>query len=103
MDTLTPDILPQLLRMIIALGFVLLLMGGLAYLLKRLGLATNASVKSNDKRRLAIIESLPLDPRRRVVIIKCDDKEHLVILGANGETVIDNNIPRSPSSASPNK
>ncbi len=94
MDTIatTTDILPQFLRLVIALGFVLLLMLGLAYLLKRLGLATNASVKSSDKRRLEVIESLPLDPRRRVAIIKCDDKEHLVILGATSETVIDNNI-----------
>ncbi len=93
METVAPDILPQFLQMIIALGFVLMLMVGLAYLLKRLGLATNASIKTSDDRRLKIVESLPLDPRRRLTIIKCDKKEHLVILSANGETVIDSNIP----------
>ncbi len=61
-------------------------------LLKKLGLATNASIKTSEKRRLKIVESLPLDPRRRLAIIKCDDKEHLVILGQNGETVIASNI-----------
>ena len=94
MDTLTstPEILPQFLRLAMALLFVLLLMGGLAMLLKKLGLATNASIKTSEKRRLKIVESLPLDPRRRLAIIKCDDKEHLVILGQNGETVIASNI-----------
>ena len=94
MDTITsaPEILPQILRLVIALVSVLLLMGGLAMLLKRLGLSTNASIKTSDKRRLKIVESLPLDPRRRLAIIKCDDKEHLVILGQNSETVIDRDI-----------
>ncbi len=94
MDTIasSPELLPQLLRLAMALLFVLALMGGLAMLLKKLGLATNSSIKTTEKRRLRIVESLPLDPRRRLVIVKCDDKEHLVILSTNGETVIDSNI-----------
>jgi len=94
MDTISsaPDLLPQFLRLAIALLAVLALMGGLAMLLKKLGLSTNASIKTGDKRRLSIVESLPLDPRRRLVIVKCDDKEHLIILSANGEVVVDRNI-----------
>ncbi len=87
MDVISPD-LPQFLRLILALGFVLALMGGLSFLIKKLGLAPQNSIKTGDTRRLKIVESLPLDVRRRLVIIKCDDQEHLVILGANSETVI---------------
>ncbi len=92
MDTISPD-LPQFLKLLIALGVVLLLMGGLALLLKKLGLAQQTSTKADGKRRLNIVESLPLDARRRLVIIKCDQAEHLVILSATGETVIAKDIP----------
>ena len=92
MDAISPD-LPQFLKLLIALGVVLLMMGGLAFILKKLGLAAQTSTKSSDKRRLNIVESLPLDARRRLVIVKCDKTEHLVILSATGETVIAKDIP----------
>ncbi len=92
MDTASLELLPQILRMIMALGFVLLLMGGLVFLLKKLGIAQETKMQTSDKKRLKILESLPLDARRRVVIIQCDEQEHLVILNANGETVIQKNI-----------
>lgn len=92
MDVISTD-LPQFMRLIIALAIVLILMGGLSFVLKKLGLAQNTNVKSGDKRRLKIIESLPLDARRRVIILQRDDKQHVVILGANSETVIEKDIP----------
>ncbi len=92
MDVASPE-LPQFIRLILALAFVLALMGGLAFLSKKLGLSNNASVKSGGKKRLQIVEALPLDARRRLAIIKCDEREHLVILNANSETVIEKNIP----------
>lgn len=91
MDTLTPD-LPQILRLIFALGFVLLLMGGLAFLIKKLGLVPETNIQSDDEKRLKIVESLPLDARRRLVIIQCDETEHLVVLNTNGETIIAQDI-----------
>ncbi len=91
MDTLSPD-LPDFLRLIIALGIVLALMGGLAFLLKKLGLAQNQLMKNTDEHRLSIVESIPLDARRRLAILKCDEKEHLVILSGDGETLIDSDI-----------
>lgn len=101
MDEASLELLPQILRMIMALGFVLLLMGALVFILKKLGLAQETKIQSGDKKRLKIVESLPLDARRRIVIIKCDTEEHLVILSANGETVIKQNIP--PVDTLPNK
>lgn len=92
MDTLSSTDLPQFLKLIIALAVVLSLMGGLAFILKKLGLAAQIPNTRSDKRRLKIMESLPLDARRRLVIIKCDDKEHLIILGANNETVVKSDI-----------
>jgi len=76
------------LKFIVALIFVLSLMGGLAYVLKRSGLA-HGGVTAGKKRRLKLVESLPLDAKHKAVIIRRDAKEHLVILSANGETVIE--------------
>jgi flagellar protein FliO/FliZ len=33
------------------------------------------------ERRLAVVESLVLDPARRLVIVSCDGRERLVLLG----------------------
>lgn len=83
--------LPQMLRLFAALIFVVSLMGGLALLLKRFGLS-GATPESPKQKRLKVIESLPLDARRRLVLIQRDNKQHLVILGASGETVVETDI-----------
>jgi flagellar protein FliO/FliZ len=79
--------LTDILKLLAALGFVIGLMGLLAFGLKKLGLAQGMPT-GGPSRRLKIIESLPLDPRRRAVILRCDEKDHLVILGPGGETVV---------------
>lgn len=83
--------LPQILRLILAMVFVLSLMGGLAFALKRLGLSTGTT-RTRGPRRIKVIESLAIDPRHRAVLLQRDDKQHLVILGPNGETVVETNI-----------
>jgi hypothetical protein len=40
-------------------------------------------------RRLTVVESLMLDPRRRLVLIRADGREHLLLLGATSETVVE--------------
>ncbi len=92
MDVISPE-LSQIARLLIALVTVITLMGGIAFVLKKLGLATPQSIKSNNKRRLKIIESLPLDARKRLMIIECDGREHLIISGVSADTIIEKNIP----------
>jgi flagellar protein FliO/FliZ len=73
-----------------ALLFVLSLMGGLALIMRKL--EKGNPLMSQNRKRLKIVESLNIDARRKAVILKRDDKEHLVILGANSETVIESDI-----------
>jgi flagellar protein FliO/FliZ len=84
---------PELLRVFFALMFVLGLMGALALIVKKLGL-TGAIEQHNrgKQKRLKIAEVLPLDGRRRWVLLQRDDVQHLVILGGNEETVIETGI-----------
>lgn len=80
-----------LFKMFAALIFVLGLMGSLALILKKMGLSGHIQPEGK-KPRLKIIESIPIDQRRRMAIIQRDDVQHLVIFGPNGETVVETDI-----------
>ncbi|MEE2526180.1 flagellar biosynthetic protein FliO [Hyphobacterium sp. HN65] len=40
------------------------------------------------ERRMKVVETLVLDPRRRIVIVEIDGQEQRLLLGASGETVL---------------
>ncbi|MFQ5564304.1 MAG: FliO/MopB family protein [Parvularculaceae bacterium] len=74
-------------RIVFALLAVLGLIGLAAALARKAGLA-QAGFSLTRRKRLTVMESLALDARRRLVIVRCDDKEHLIVLGPAGETVV---------------
>ncbi len=76
-----------LLKFFSAFVFVIALMLLFSWLLKRMGLS-GPLVTSAAARRLKIVEFLPVDHRRRLVLVQCDDKEYLLLLGAGSETVV---------------
>ena len=81
-------------QFLLALLFVIGLIGLLALGARRLGFGLPVSAfKNKDKRRLSLIEVMPIDGRRRLVLVKCDNKEYLILLGLNSETVIEPKIP----------
>ncbi len=81
----------QIIRLIAALALVLALMMGLNLFMRRIN-AGNGLPKAGQKRRLQIVETKMLDSRRRLLLIRRDDREHLVILGPAGETVVESGI-----------
>ena len=84
----------DILRAIFALAFVLGLMWGLGFLIKkygwRFGLPTAMNVGRT--RRLQLVEILPLDHRNKVALIRHDQKEHLVLIGMEGSEIIEKNL-----------
>ena len=69
-------------RAVFALALTLGLVGLCAAALRRYGpefLARFAQAKA--ERRLAIVETLVLDPTRRLVLVSCDGREQLLLLG----------------------
>ncbi len=84
-------LLPEIMRILFGLVAVIGLIGICALAAKKAGLAS-ASGGFVRKRRLGVVETLALDGRRRLAIIKCDGAEHLIVLGATNETVIDHNL-----------
>lgn len=43
----------------------------------------------NTGKRLSVVETLVVDPRRRLVLVRHDDKEHLLLVGGESDLVID--------------
>ena len=84
-------------QFILSLLFVLGLIGVAAFLARRFGLVQTTRPASG-RRRLATVETLVLDGKRRLLLIRRDDVEHLVILGPSTETVVERNL-RCPSGA----
>jgi len=79
-------------RYFAALLVVLGLLGGVAVILRKGWLPTgltNFQGLDRRERRLGVKESLILDPRRRIVIVKSDDMEHVLLLGPERETVLE--------------
>ena len=84
-------------RFVVALGFVLGLIGVLAWAARRFRLMPLAeSARSGGRRRLAVVEVLALDPRRRLVLVRRDDREHLLLLGSERDAVIETGIAAPP-------
>ncbi len=72
-------------RMVFALIATLALIAGAAYGARRLGMLQPGS---QGPKRMRITESLMLDPRRRIVILRVDDREHVLLLGPAGDVVV---------------
>jgi flagellar protein FliO/FliZ len=69
-------------RAAFALVLTLGLIGLAAVALRRYGPEALGRLSTLKKeRRLAVVETLVLDPARRLVIVSCDGKERLLLLG----------------------
>lgn len=79
-------------RFLLALIFVLGLIGGCAWALRRFMLERGTPRQPSRGKRLEVVETKMIDGRRKLVLLRRDHVEHLVILGANQETVIESGI-----------
>jgi flagellar protein FliO/FliZ len=75
-------------RFVIAFVFVMALILAIAWGLRRFGLAGPALSSPGRKRRIHITESAVLDAKRRVVMIRCDETEYLVLLGHGNDLLL---------------
>ena len=97
-DTRTME-LSDYLRMIFALLFVLGLIGVLyllarQYAARRLGFGLGSGVAGG---RLAVVEARAIDARRRLVLVRRDEVEHLLLLGPDRDVVVETGITARPT------
>lgn len=77
-------------RYLAGLVLVLGLLAGFAFILRRgyaQGLIPGFPGQGSE-RRMRVVETLMVDPRRRMVIVEVDGTEHVLLLGAERETVL---------------
>jgi flagellar biogenesis protein FliO len=91
--------LPTPVNFIIAFVFVLLLIGAAAYCVRRFG-TTNVDAAARGRQpRLAVVDSAAVDGRRKLVIIRRDNVEHLLMIGGPSDVVVETNIVRGTAVA----
>lgn len=88
------------LQAVFGLAITLGLIGLAAYAARRWGPAGMFQVKPVSERRLAIVESLALDPSRRLVLVRFDQEERLLLLG-EGRMLEQRRAPPPSPSAPP--
>ena len=79
-------------RFALALLLVVALIFAAAWVARRLGLGGRLVAVGGKKRRLAIVEVLPLDGKRRLVLLRRDGAEHLVLLGLTNDLLMESRI-----------
>jgi flagellar protein FliO/FliZ len=88
----------SLLHVVFAFAVVFGLLGLFGYALRYV---TARGMKlpgtSRGSKRLEIVESLTIDVRRRLVIVRCDGNEHLLLLGAAQDVVVAADLPQKIS------
>ena len=89
MDSVDP------LRFVLAFAFVLGLIGLLALGLKRYARAQKIFGVQGSSGRVAVVETRYLDPKRRLVLVRRDETEHLLLLSDKGDQVIESSIKKA--------
>ncbi len=82
----------EVLRFVGALVFIVGLIGLCGFAARKYGLFTGGYTMPGAVKRLAIVETKPLDTKNRIVLIRRDGKEHLILLGAEQSLVIESGI-----------
>lgn len=78
--------LVEILRAFFGLSIVIGLILGLAYVLRRYAPALMTKLQAQrGAKRLQVIETLVLDPARRLVLVRLDNAERLILLGEGRE------------------
>jgi flagellar protein FliO/FliZ len=88
---------------VLALATVIVLIGVLTYFVKRFGLIAGVSGKKSAGKRLGIIEVANVDAKRRLILVRRDATEHLILLGLDGDLLVEQGIPKGGIAKSPDR
>jgi flagellar protein FliO/FliZ len=93
-DLFGPEI-PLAAKFFIAFAVVLALIGLTAWLVRRFGANRLGGGARGRQPRLAVIDAATVDGRRRLVLIRRDNVEHLLMIGGPTDVVVEPNIVRA--------
>ena len=76
-------------RFVLALAFVIGMIWFVAYVLKRTGMDKRLRGVTGQQGRLAVVDVLYLDPKRKITILRADDREYLLLIAGEQAQVLD--------------
>jgi flagellar protein FliO/FliZ len=96
METIFGTEMPIAAKVVLALIIVIGMASGVFYVLRYVGANRIGSVGIRGRQpRLAVTEVAAVDPRRRLLLIRRDNVEHLIMIGGPSDIVIEPNIVRA--------
>ena len=87
--------MPLVVRFFLAFLIVLGLIGATAWAVRRFGAGGLRASPRGRQPRLAVIDFASIDARRRLILVRRDNVEHLLIIGGPSDVVIESNIVRA--------
>jgi flagellar biogenesis protein FliO len=98
MDSLFGDGTPTAVKFLVAFAVVFALIAVTAWLIRRFGTGALGGTGARGRApRLAVIEAGAVDGRRKLVLIRRDNTEHLIMIGGPTDIVVEANIVRGQS------
>ncbi len=95
-ETLFGAEMPLTVRFFLAFLIVLGLIGAAAWAVRRFGSGRHGGAGQRGRQpRLAVIDHASVDARRRLILIRRDNVEHLLLIGGPTDVVIEPNIVRA--------
>jgi flagellar protein FliO/FliZ len=91
--------MPLPVRFFLAFLIVLGLIGAAAWAVRRFGSARLSGAVRGRQPRLAVIEYATVDARRRLLLVRRDNIEHLMMVGGPTDVVVEANIVRAAPAA----
>src|ERR1700692_3820481 len=94
-DTLFGAEMPLAVRFFLAFLIVLGLIGATAWAVRRFGAGRLGAGARGRQPRLAVIDYASVDGRRRLILVRRDNVEHLLMIGGPTDVVVEPNIVRA--------
>ena len=91
--------MPLAVRFFLAFLIVLGLIGVTAWLVRRFGGGRLSNTTRGRQPRLAVIDYASVDARRRLILVRRDNVEHLLMIGGPTDVVVEANIVRATPAA----
>src|SRR5579872_4364217 len=87
--------MPLAVRFFVAFLVVLALIGAIAWAVRRFGSGRLGTSTRGRQPRLAVIDYASVDGRRRLILVRRDNVEHLLMIGGPSDIVVEPNIVRA--------
>ncbi|WP_332122553.1 flagellar biosynthetic protein FliO, partial [Azorhizobium caulinodans] len=81
-------------RVAIALVVIAALLALTMFLVRRIGGGGGRGGIARSRHRLAVLDSVPVDQRRRLVLVRRDEVEHLLLVGGTADVIVESGIGR---------